>query len=114
MMIEEAVELMREALALFADANVPWERSRIGLFGFWIGGNTPPQFDTPLLKAQFSERAWAHLHPNTNNPYMCILKFMSGGGKIIRWENGILDMQLPGGEKFGIPEDTLRKAPRNV
>jgi hypothetical protein len=114
MTVEEAVELIREAVAGFADAGVPWERSRIGIFGFWVGDSALDQLETALQRALHSESTWAVQHRDTSNPYTCIVKFISIGGKLIRWENGILDMQLPDGGMFGVPEHTLRHSPRNA
>ncbi|GAC1032865.1 hypothetical protein thsps21_36940 [Pseudomonas sp. No.21] len=114
MTTDDASKLIREAAARFADANIVWRRARIGLFGFWVGDDPLKEMETPLQRAQLSEDAWAQLHSDKKNPYTCLVEFMSLGGVVIRWEQYVLDIQLPSGERLGLPEVTFEQAKRTV
>lgn len=114
MTIDDASRLLREAAARFAEANVVWRRARIGLFGFWVGDDPLKEMETPLQRARLSENAWAKLHSDRKNPYTCLVEFMSLGGVVIRWEQYVLDIQLPSGERLGIHEVAFRQAERTT
>lgn len=106
MTTDDESKLIQEAAARFADANVVWGRARIGLFGFWVGDAPLERMETPLQRAQ--------LHRDRKNPYTCLVEFMSLGGVVIRWEQYVLDIQLPSGERLGLPEVTFKQAKRTV
>lgn len=78
------------------------------MVGFDVTGNEIKQSNalSQLERTEMAINSWV----KDRNPYEPLLAFYKSGGKLGRWEQGVLDVWCPGGSKYGIPEIAFKKA----
>jgi hypothetical protein len=112
--MEALYELIVSAYTKFLAAGLSADHARFGVFGIWVGAaEHRPQSvsDSQLDCARASRDAWPKSFAGSPNPYADLVAFYEAGASLGRWENHILDVFGPDGEKlWGIPRSTLIKA----
>jgi hypothetical protein len=107
---EEAINLVRESARKFALADISWAKARMGIMGFWVGGQVECLESDPLLRAKQSCALWTRNFLDYENPYHLTVRFLESGGCFIRWEHHVLDVICPSSNKYGLPEQSFIKA----
>lgn len=105
-------------IAKFLAAGLSIDHARFGVFGIWVGparDKLQPASDSQLDRSRASRDAWNSSFGNLPNPYADLVTFYETGASLGRWENHILDVFGPNGEKlWGIPRSTLVRAAESV
>ena len=109
--MEHLHQLIVSAFSKFLDANLSTSQARLGLHGRWVVGGSDqpvPEAELQLDQARASQGAWAKRFVSLPNPYSDLVAFYETGATLGRWENHILDVYGPNGEKlWGIPLKSL-------
>ena len=109
--MEHLYQLIVSAFAKFLAANLSISQARFGLYGRWVvGGSDQPVSESALQldQARASQGAWAQRFGSLPNPYSDLVAFYETGASLGRWENHILDVYGPNGEKlWGVPLKSL-------
>jgi len=109
--------LLANAFAKFLAAGLSIDRARFGLFGIWVVNEEEkpqPTSETQLARAIASHDTWPNYLSDFSNPYEDLVAFYGTGASLGRWENRILDVFGPSGEKVsGIPLQSLIEAANN-
>lgn len=109
--MEHLYQLLVSAFAKFLAANLSTSQARFGLHGRWVvGGSDPfvPESELQLDQARASQGAWARRFVSLPNPYSDHVAFYETGASLGRWENHVLDVYGPNGEKlWGVPLKSL-------
>lgn len=109
--MEHLYQLIVSAFAKFLAADLSTDQARFGLYGRWVvgGGDQPvPESELQLDQARASQAAWAQRFFSLPNPYSDLVAFYETGASLGRWENHILDVYAPNGEKlWGVPLKSL-------
>ena len=109
--MEALYELIVSAYPKFLAAGLSIDHARFGVFGIWVGPTEhrpQPGSDSQLECARASRDAWPKSFTGISNPYSDLVSFYETGASLGRWENNILDVFGPDGEKlWGIPRATL-------
>ena len=107
-------EFLVQAFCKFQTAGYDITAAKNGLHGFWVERSAEPTVThSALERAMVSSAMWAHKHPSLSNPYQEVVKFFSAGATLGRWENNVLDVFLPDGQKCGLPLASLMRAASN-
>jgi len=107
-------ELLVKAFGKFQAAGFSVAVAKSGLHGFWVETSAEAStIPSPLERAMASSRRWADEYPSLQNPYDDVSKFLSSGASLGRWENNILDVFMPGGNRCGIPLASFLHAASN-
>lgn len=111
-------ELIVSAFAKFLAADLSVSRARFGLFGTWVVAEDDapvPSSESQLNRASASCNDWSRKFPNSPNPYVDLVKFYELGASLGRWENNIIDIYGPDGEKlWGVPLISLMESANNL
>ncbi|WP_147328064.1 MULTISPECIES: hypothetical protein [unclassified Duganella] len=111
-------ELIVSAFAKFLAADLSVSRARFGLFGTWVvtEDDAPVTItESQLNRASASCTDWSRRFPNSPNPYADLVNFYESGASLGRWENNILDIYGPDGEKlWGVPLSSLIESANNL
>lgn len=109
--MEHLYQLIASAFAKFLAADLSTTQARFGLYGRWVvdGSEQPvPDSESQLDQARASQGAWAQRFVSLPNPYSDLVAFYETGASLGRWENHILDVYGPNGEKlWGVPLKSL-------
>ena len=109
--MEYLYDLLVSAFTKFQAAGLSLDRARLGLHGWWVvkGSEQPvPESDSQFDRALVCEAAWAQHCEQWPNPYSDLVTFYEAGASLGRWENHILDVFGPSGEKlWGVPLRSL-------
>ena len=115
---EALYELIVNAFAKFLAADLSVGRARLGLFGTWVAteDDAPVSSSASQLDRAFASRnVWSRRFPNSPNPYADLVNFYESGASLGRWENNILDIYGPHGEKcWGVPLSSLIESAKNL
>lgn len=115
--MEALYDLLVNAYTKFLASGLSVDHARYGVFGIWIGpveDKPLPVSDSQLERARASSAAWPESFGNLPNPYADLVSFYETGASLGRWENHILDVYGPDGEKlWGIPRSTLLAATKS-
>jgi hypothetical protein len=110
--------LIVSAFAKFLAADLSVSRARYGLFGTWVAteDDAPvPSSESQLDRAFASCSVWSKKFPVSPNPYADLVNFYKSGASLGRWENNILDIYGPDGEKlWGVPLSSLIESVSNL
>ncbi|MGK5045736.1 hypothetical protein ACQ4WP_07525 [Janthinobacterium sp. GB4P2] len=116
--MEALYGLIVSAFAKFLAADLSVGRARYGLFGTWVvtEGDVPvPNSESQLDRALASRDAWSRRVANFSNPYSDLVNLYESGASLGRWENNILDIYGPTGEKvWGVPLSSLIESAHNL
>jgi hypothetical protein len=109
--MEHLYQLIVSAFAKFLAADLSTNQAKFGLYGRWVvdGSDRPvPESELQLDQARASQGAWAQRFVSLPNPYSDLVAFYETGASLGRWENHILDVYGPNGEKlWGVPLKSL-------
>ncbi len=107
-------DFLVQAFSKFQSAGYDITVAKDGLHGFWVERSAESTIAQGALeRAMVSSTKWAHKHPSLSNPYQDVARFFSAGATLGRWENNVLDVFLPEGQKYGIPLASLMRAASN-
>jgi len=108
------------AFAKFLAAGINAPAATRGILGFWLGAppgavthTEVPHSDDIRVRTSRASAAWDIECPQLPNPYTDVLVFLDSGGNFGRWENNVLDVYLPNGDRTGIPLATFIGAAAN-
>jgi hypothetical protein len=109
--MEHLYQLIVSAFAKFLATKLSTDRARFGLYGRWVVDESDqpvPESESHLDRARASQRVWAQRFTSLPNPYSDLVAFYETGASLGRWENHILDVYGPSGERlWGIPLKSL-------
>jgi hypothetical protein len=109
--MERLYQLIASAFAKFLAADLSMTQARFGLYGRWVvdACDQPvPASESHLDQARVSQAAWTRRFVSLPNPYSDLVAFYETGACLGRWENNILDVYDPDGQKvWGIPLKSL-------
>lgn len=112
--MSDPCEYLVRALGKFQEAGFNIPVAKNGLHGFWVEPSVEPATGlSPLERTMALSRRWTAEYPSLQNPYEDLSKFFSCGATLGRWENNILDVLLPSGDRCGVPLASFLHAASN-
>lgn len=116
--MEHLYQLIASAFAKFQAADLSPDQVRFGLYGRWVvdgSDRSLPESESDLDRAHASQQVWARRFASLPNPYSDLVAFYQTGASLGRWENYILDVYAPSGERLGgIPLKSLIDSARTT
>jgi hypothetical protein len=113
--------LLELAFARFVEARISVGGAKYGMLGIWVGPRSDDDSkqengsgSSPLQRAEMACARWNRAYRHLPNPYEPIIEFLRAGGSFLRWENNILDVEFPDGQKAGIPLATFVSRANNA
>ncbi|WP_349655491.1 hypothetical protein [Xanthomonas sp. 10-10] len=107
-------DLLVQAFRKFQTAGYDITAAKNGLHGFWVERSVEATVaHSALERVMVSSKMWAQKHPSLSNPYQDVARLFSAGATLGRWENNVLDVFLPDGQKYGMPLASLMRAASN-